>query len=128
MGRATIVFDGECNVCDAWVALLARRGGSLFDFVPAQSPAGRTLLRDAGLDIMTLDTILLIEDGRRFVRSDAILRATARLGGRWRAATVLRAVPRPVRDLFYRGFAQLRYRLFGKTVACRLPDVRGVRS
>lgn len=119
--RLVIVFDGDCAVCNGWTGLLARADRrSLFDFVPAQSPRGVQALRAAGRAADDLDTILVLDGARARVRSDAILHAMTRLGGGWRMLDVLRAVPRPVRDLAYRLFARNRYRLFGHATVCRI--------
>lgn len=65
---------------------------------------------------------MVLWDHRGFHRkSDAALGAIASLGGAWRLASLLRAVPRPLRDLAYDAVARNRYRWFGKRETCRLP-------
>jgi predicted DCC family thiol-disulfide oxidoreductase YuxK len=45
------------------------------------------------------------------------------LGGPWAAlGALLWIIPSPLRDLGYRIVSRLRYRLFGKHDACRLPS------
>ena len=44
-----------------------------------------------------------------------------KLGGAWRAARVLRLLPRRLRDRLYRALARNRYRWFGKRETCYLP-------
>ena len=46
------------------------------------------------------------------------------LGGAWRAAAMLRVLPRWLRDPGYDLVARTRYRLFGRYDACPLPDPR----
>jgi predicted DCC family thiol-disulfide oxidoreductase YuxK len=56
------------------------------------------------------------------VRSDAILGALKELGGAWAVlATIVRCVPRPLRDAAYRWLARNRIRFFGKADSCALP-------
>jgi predicted DCC family thiol-disulfide oxidoreductase YuxK len=55
------------------------------------------------------------------VRSDAVLALARYLGGAWRALTIFRLVPRPLRDLAYDVFARHRYRVFGRYSACPIP-------
>ena len=78
-----------------------------------------------------VDSLVLIEtttDGgeRVHVRSEAVLGLARYLGGRWRALTLMRVVPRGLRDLGYDIFARFRYRWFGRYTACPIPapDVR----
>ena len=73
-----------------------------------------------------LDTVVYVEADaageRVFLRSDAVLRALAQLEAPWRWLAALRVLPRGLRDAAYRGFAQRRYRWFGRFDACRLPS------
>ena len=93
----------------------------LFRLTAAQSRAGQALYRRFGLDPDALDTVLLVENGAAFVRSDAALRIAARLGWPWAAASVLRCLPRRIRDLVYDAVARNRYRIFGRRPACFVP-------
>ena len=66
-------------------------------------------------------SVILIDGDRVLQRSDAALRAASYLRWPYRALTVLRLVPRPLRDLVYNFIARNRYRWFGKHESCRLP-------
>jgi predicted DCC family thiol-disulfide oxidoreductase YuxK len=48
--------------------------------------------------------------------------AGARLGGPGWVLQPLRLLPRPAQDWLYRRLARNRYRLFGRTDICALPD------
>lgn len=118
-----IVFDGVCNFCNRWVAFVIRRDRQrLFRFAAAQSAAGRQLMHEAGLAPGRLDTLVLVDGDRHFERSDAILRVLERLEGGWSVLRLLRLAPRWMRDGCYDAFARRRYRLFGRTDACQVPD------
>ena len=67
---------------------------------------------------------MLIEDGRVYERSDAVVRIARGLSGPARAAAALRILPRPARDLLYKGVARSRYRLFGRRETCRVPTLQ----
>jgi predicted DCC family thiol-disulfide oxidoreductase YuxK len=74
-----------------------------------------------------IDSLILLEttDKNRTrvrVRSDAALAVARYLGWPWRLLGVVRVVPRPVRDALYDAFARVRYRVFGRRDACRIPD------
>jgi len=115
-----VLFDGVCNLCNASINFVIDRDAeAVFRFAPLQSDVGRALVAECGL--VDEDSIVLVEDGRCYVRSDAALRIARRLDGAWRLLGVLRIVPRPLRDAAYRVIARYRYRWFGKQDACRLP-------
>ncbi len=115
-----VLFDGVCNLCNAAVNFIIDRDPrAVFHFAPLQSDIGQALTRQWHLEHE--DTIVLVEDGRCYVRSTAALRIARRLGGAWPLLSVLLAVPAPLRDAAYRFVARHRYRWFGTRDACRLP-------
>jgi predicted DCC family thiol-disulfide oxidoreductase YuxK len=60
------------------------------------------------------DALIVVADGRAYVRSDAALAVVARLNAPWPALDVLRFVPRALRDAAYDTVARNRYRWFGR--------------
>ena len=124
-----ILYDGVCGLCNRLVQFLLRhdKHGRL-RFASLQSDFAAKVLSRHGIDAKDLDTLHVVEhydqpDERVLQRSDAILRAGRELGGIWSwLATLGKAVPRPLRDLFYRIVARNRYRMFGKYDTCMLPD------
>ena len=64
-----------------------------------------------GLSGDHLSTVVLVRDGRVFLKSSAALRVLAGLPGLWKLAAGLLVVPRPLRDLAYSLVAAARYRL-----------------
>lgn len=88
-----------------------------------QTPAGRKLLIEHGIDPDDPKSFLLLEAGRGYTDTDAIVRVLRSFGGRWRIVSVLMAlVPRFVRDPLYRWTARNRYRLFGRHDVCIVPS------
>lgn len=121
-GGAVVLFDGVCNLCNASVQFILRRDPEgRFRFASLQSEAGRELMRARGMDPDLLSSVVLVEGGRAFTRSDAALRIARGLGGGWPLLGALRVVPRPVRDRVYEWVAANRYRWFGKRDSCMLP-------
>ena len=116
-----VLFDGVCNFCDAAVNLIiAHDDESVFRFAPLQSEAGRELVAKYGIPA-DVDSVILIDNGRAFLHSDAALQIAKRLGGGWRLLTIFGILPRFIRDWSYRLFARYRYRIFGKKDACMMP-------
>ena len=67
------------------------------------------------------DSVVLIgEEGQFFEKSDAALEIARYLRG-WSWLYGFRFVPRTIRDFFYDIVARNRYRIFGKSAACRVP-------
>lgn len=90
--------------------------------MPLQSDIGNALMRHYGLDPADPTSWLFIEDGRAYSSLDAYIRVGQRLGGIWRGLGLLRILPTAVQDVMYRAVARNRYRLFGTTDMCNLPD------
>lgn len=116
-----ILFDGHCNMCSAWVRfVLAREGRMHFRFASLQSAAGQQLLAAHGVPA-NLQTVVLIDEGRAFVRSEAALRTLGRLRAPWPLLSALRLFPAPLRDVVYGFISRHRYRWFGRREVCFLP-------
>jgi predicted DCC family thiol-disulfide oxidoreductase YuxK len=123
LGPAIIVFDGLCNLCTASVQFILRHERKpYFKFAPMQSKAGAAVLEASGLAPGDVDTFVLIEDGRAYMRSDAALRVARGLSAPWSLAGALAIIPRPIRDWAYRIIARNRYQWFGRRAACMVPS------
>ena len=117
-----IVFDGECVLCSANARfVLAHDRTRRFRLTTAQGPLGQALYRHLRLPTDDYETMLLIEDGRMFADSDAVIGVWRGLGWPWRAAAAAAIVPRWVRDPLYRLVARNRFRLFGRRDLCWTP-------
>lgn len=120
--HALIVFDGVCALCNGWVEFLLRHDRTgRYRFAAMQSPTGRRLLQQNGLDADDPMSFLLLDETGARTDSDAIIAVLIGLGGIWRAAAALRLLPRALRDPPYRWLARNRYRWFGRKPACHLP-------
>jgi predicted DCC family thiol-disulfide oxidoreductase YuxK len=120
--RPTILFDGVCNLCNRTVRfVLARDPRERFVFAPLQSATGRELLSRVGFPGDGRPSIVLVEEGRFYVKSEAMLRILAGLSGLWPTLALLRVVPRGLRDALYDWIATNRYRWFGQRAECPVP-------
>lgn len=118
-----IVFDALCVLCSANARFVLRRDRARrFRLAALQGPVGGELCRRHGVDPADPATMILVENGRALKDSDAVLAIAAGLGWPWRAAGLLRIVPRWVRDPVYRWVARNRYRLFGRRETCWVPE------
>jgi len=115
-----VFFDGVCGLCNASVDLLVRRDqGRVLRYAPLQGETARSYLTEEQIE--DLDTFYLWEEGKLLERSDAWIRVGLLVGGIWKLAWLLAAVPRPIRNGLYNLVARYRYRMFGKREVCRLP-------
>lgn len=121
--KALVVFDGVCVLCSGFARFILKRDSAFaFRLTTAQSPVGQALFRHYGLDTETLETNLVLIDGRPYAKLDTVAAVAGRLGGMWRLASVLQVVPRPVGDWLYDRIARNRYRLFGRHDYCMTPE------
>ncbi len=119
--KSLLLFDGVCNVCNATVLFIVDRDPhEHFQFASLQSELGQRTLREHGLPF-ELNTVVLIEGGKAYVRSDAPLRVVRKLRWPWPLLAVFTLLPRVLRDAAYRYFAGHRYSWFGKSEQCRIP-------
>ena len=121
---SVIVFDGVCVLCSRWVGFVLKRDRiGHFKFAAMQTPPGRDLLTRHGIDPDDPLSFLLLENGRGYTDTDAIVRILRSFGVRWRfVALLMSIVPRFIRDPLYRWIARHRYRLFGQRPSCLLPS------
>lgn len=122
MTHPVIVFDAMCVLCSANAQFILRhdRRGR-FRLASMQGEAGAALYRRFGIDPADPETLIVVEGDHALRDSDAVLAIWRGLGWPWRAASVLRLVPRQLRDPLYRRVARNRYRLFGKRETCWVP-------
>jgi predicted DCC family thiol-disulfide oxidoreductase YuxK len=118
-----IVFDGVCNLCSRSVVFVIKRDpGRIFRFAALQTDAGRQLLLRYGLNPQSMTTLALIENGRIYHRSGAVLHITRNLRGIWPILYVLIIIPSFLRDPVYDWIARNRYKWFGKKDECFVPS------
>ncbi|MEW6750223.1 MAG: thiol-disulfide oxidoreductase DCC family protein [Candidatus Latescibacterota bacterium] len=127
-GHLLVLFDGVCHLCNAGVDfVIARDPDAVFRFAALQGPAAQRLLGPLGQEPTSLGSVVLLEGGRVYTRSTAVLRIVGRLGWPWRLAVALWLIPAPLRDWVYGVVASRRYRWFGRRPSCRVPEP-GVRA
>ncbi len=116
-----VFFDGVCGLCDTSVDFFMRKDRSgILRFAPLQGETAARLLPES--DRENLNSMVYFENGERFRKSAAVVRILRQLGGIWALlGSLLWVIPRPLRDLGYSLVAAVRYRVFGKKSACRVP-------
>ncbi len=121
--KVILLFDGVCNLCNASVNfILSRDKKDRFRFAALQSDEGKTILADWKLPAGEIDSVVLLENGTAYFRSEAALRILKNLGGAWILLYVFVIVPVFIRDPIYNWIARNRFKWYGKRETCRVPD------
>ena len=117
-----ILFDGVCNLCNGAVNFVIKRDtGNVFKFTPLQEKQGVLLLKTHAVDTQKLDSIVLIENEKVYVKSSAALRIARKMSNLWPLFFVLLIIPSFIRDGVYDFIAKNRYKWFGKKEQCMIP-------
>jgi predicted DCC family thiol-disulfide oxidoreductase YuxK len=121
-----VLFDGECHFCD-WSAqfIIKRDPKGLFHFASLQSAVGQELLERYRVPL-DIDSIVLIEQEKVYVKSNAALRICRHLRGAWKLLYIFKLIPNSIRNSVYDWIAKNRYKWFGKKETCMVlpPNVR----
>ena len=116
------VMDAHCGLCSKGAQWIVRNDDQRrFKIIPLQSELGSALMHHYGLNPDDPSSWLFIENGKAYTSMDAVIRVGQYLGGFSSWLVILRIIPKPVQDVFYRFIARNRYRFFGKTDLCALP-------
>ncbi len=120
--KVVLLFDGVCNLCNGFVNFILDRDPSgKFYFGALQSEAAQPYLQGADVSPDQMDSMVLIENNRVHLRSDAFLHSMRLLPIPWSLLYAFAVVPRTIRDFVYRRVATNRYNWFGRRDGCRVP-------
>jgi predicted DCC family thiol-disulfide oxidoreductase YuxK len=124
-----VVYDGHCPLCVGSVQFVLRRDAAArFRFTNLESEMAQELLSSCDGRVEELravrggESLALVQEGKLYTRSDAVLRIAAALPLPWPILTALLLVPRALRDGVYSAIAARRHRIWGKTESCYVPD------
>jgi predicted DCC family thiol-disulfide oxidoreductase YuxK len=122
MNDSIILFDGVCNLCNGFVQfVIARDKKNKFKFGSLQSEGAKKILEPFIFPLDELKTIVLLENGKIYLRSRAVLRITSQLSGAWKLSSLLYIFPSFISDAVYNLISKYRYRFFGKRESCMIP-------
>lgn len=116
-----VAYDGVCIMCSSFIQRLLKldRKGIL-RYASLQSESMRMILDN----LPDQDSIVLIEAGKIYTKSTAVLRISRHLHAPHSWLYFSRVIPRMVRDAVYDIIAYMRYRILGKKETCEIPDIR----
>jgi predicted DCC family thiol-disulfide oxidoreductase YuxK len=114
--KMLLVVDTECELCNRSVALIMKNDGDVqFTILSLYDPKVREILLKFGLPENHNDSIVLIDKGRVYLRSDAVLRIVKYLKGMLSILSWIRILPRFLRNAGYNYIAKHR-----KTLKCKI--------
>jgi predicted DCC family thiol-disulfide oxidoreductase YuxK len=122
-----ILFDGLCNLCNAWVRFVVRHDpAGIFRFAAQQSIAGQALIKARLNYYQPLSSVILVRDNVVYTESTAVLEIFKRLDVPRSWIALLKITPKSLRDAAYRFVVRHRYQWFGQLTACQDPpaDIR----
>ncbi len=135
-----VAFDGICNLCNSTVNwIIDNDPKQQFKFIALQNI---DRLENSGFDLKELkisekpisvnsesnkdesqmQSVYLIEQGKIYNKSTAVLRICRRLSGLYPLLYLYILIPRPLRDTVYEFIAKNRYHWFGQRKECRVPS------
>ena len=135
-----VAFDGVCNLCNStinwiidndpkqqfrFIALqdIARLEALGFDLKELQfTEQSSSVNSESQTDESQMQSVYLIEQGKLFDKSTAVLRICRQLSGLYPLLYLYILIPRPLRDLVYDFIAKNRYKWFGRRAQCRVPS------
>lgn len=139
--KKIILFDGVCNLCNSSINwIIDKDTEKIFSFASLQSKFAKNIVNEKKYSLYEnhnwvllneehkkifeeLYSVILIEDEKIYLRSEAILRIANHLKGFSTLTKVGSAIPNSISDYLYSFIAKNRYNWFGKMEVCRIPNV-----
>lgn len=120
-GKIIVFFDSECLLCNQSVRFIIKYDKKdRFRFAELNGKIAGELTEK--LRKINTDSIIVQNNSFFCVKSSAILIITRGLGGWFYLFSLLYVIPVFIRDIIYDIVAKTRYRIFGKTDQCMVPD------
>ena len=121
--KSIILFDGVCNLCNNAVQFVIKHDSSdKFLFAALQSETGQQLLQQYNLPKGGFNSLVLVQNGKVFLKSTAALQVAKQLTGPVKLLYGFIIVPAFIRNTVYTFIATNRYKWFGKTDSCMIPS------
>jgi len=119
--KSIVFFDGYCGICNGFVDfLITRDKNKKLHFAPIQGTTAKANLRKE--DLENINTIIYLDKGESFRRSDAVLKSVSQMGSIWKLVLIFQIIPNFISDIIYNFVAANRYKWFKKREFCRMPS------
>ena len=109
-------------MCNSSVTFIIKRDKrDIFRYAALQSEVGKELTEKFQIDTSKVDSIILIDDEKAYVKSSAALTIAKYLSGGYPLLYGFMIFPAFIRNFFYDIIARNRYKWFGKKDSCMIP-------
>lgn len=120
--KKIILFDGVCNLCNSSIIFVIKHDPKdLFRFAPLQSDLGQALIKKHNIDSTQVDSIILVDQEKAYIKSSAALRIARHLSGAYSLLSIFLIFPAFLRNVVYDYIARNRYKWYGKKDSCMIP-------
>ena len=108
MAKDTLLIDGLCALCTKTGTFIKNRQAKELELIEQDSDEGKRILEAHRI---TIDSVVLIRNGKAFTRSSAAIRCLLYMKWNWKWMYPFAwIVPLPIRDLAYLFISVLRFR------------------
>ncbi|MEH6305783.1 DCC1-like thiol-disulfide oxidoreductase family protein [Olivibacter sp. CPCC 100613] len=120
-----ILFDGICSFCNRYTRyVIAKDHTERFVYASLQGNSAKVLAQRFDMKFQNMNSMIVIHGEKFYEKSDAVIYIFSHLKTKWRyLAAVFKVFPKHIRDFLYDCFANRRYKLFGKSKNCEVPNV-----
>jgi len=117
-----MVYDGVCSFCNSTLQfILAHEKENSIKFLAYQTDTGKELLKSMGKAEDDLDSVVFIENGNYYLKSEVTVEFAKYLKSPWDKIQWIKWIPGFIRNFGYDIIAKYRYRLMGKHDSCQMP-------
>jgi predicted DCC family thiol-disulfide oxidoreductase YuxK len=117
-----VLYDGKCDICNGIVRFLTKNDKSKsIKFISRSSDLGMRYLESLPSITLTVDSVIVLMDGRFYIKSQAIIKLAQFLTWPWKMVSVFRILPLSFRDRLYDRVAKKRYLLLPRKNSCQIP-------
>ena len=120
--KPIVFFDGVCNLCSNAVQKIIKYDKkNIFLFASLQGSTAEKYLTEYKYQHPNIDSIILIENGKIYTESTAVLKVAKHLKFPLNLAYIFIIIPPFISNLVYKWIAKNRFKWFGKKNECWLP-------
>lgn len=122
MSTPILFYDGHCPFCHFWVRFLLKYDvKKRFYFTPLSGKNAQLFFKQKGIEVP--ESIVLVDEKRHYLASQAIFRIVRELGGIFKMVLVFEILPLQLTDYLYYFIAKNRFVLGGPYDRCFLPEM-----
>lgn len=123
LNKSIVLYDDVCVLCQQSVRFILKHDATQsLCFSSLQSDVGKAILLQTTVKKIEKDSVLFWKNGQLYDQSTAAFKIASYFKGYLKLLQIFWLIPKPLRDYVYQIIAKNRYRWFGKTKTCLIPD------